>query len=85
VRHLGRQLSLRYALDGGIRRDGNGMPINPWLDAVADGHRCADVFVMERELVRPLQGQADSAVPARGALATRPSLMRHNAAAWPCQ
>ena len=63
VRQVGRELGVRYVLEGGIRRGGDRMRINAQLvDAVTGAHRWAerydrqldDVFVIQDQVVRAL-------------------------------
>ena len=63
VRQVGRELGVRYVLEGGIRRGGDRMRINAQLvDAVTGNHRWAerydrqldDVFVIQDQVVRAI-------------------------------
>ena len=63
VRQVGRELGVRYVLEGGIRRAGNRMRINAQLvDAVTGAHRWAerydrqvdDLFVIQDQVVRAI-------------------------------
>ena len=63
VRQVGRELGVRYVLEGGIRRGGDRMRINAQLvDAMTGAHRWAerydrqldDVFVIQDQVVRAI-------------------------------
>ena len=63
VRQVGRELGVRYVLEGGVRRGGNRMRINAQLvDAITGAHRWAerydrqvdDLFVIQDQVVRAI-------------------------------